>query len=115
MFLNLTEGVGKLGEGYANTAGYMEAMGVMPALLPLLIFTEIVFAIGLIIGFKTRLSAILLAGFTLLSALFFHFDLTDQMQQILLMKNITIAGGLLLIAAHGAANWSVDNRLYQKN
>lgn len=71
MFLNLTEGVGKLGEGYANTAGYMEAMGVMPALLPLLIFTEIVFAIGLIIGFKTRLSAIFTSRvYAVISAVF---------------------------------------------
>lgn len=129
MFLNLTESVGriflgslflnagvsKLGEGYANTADYMEAMGVMPILLPLVIITEIVFAIGLIIGFKTRLSAILLAGFTLLALLYFHFDLAERMQQILFMKNIAIAGGLLVIAAHGSANWSVDNRLQQQS
>lgn len=71
----------------------MASMGVSTALLPLVIATEIVAALALIIGFQTRIAAFLLAGFSILSALFFHLDFADQLQSILFMKNIAIAGG----------------------
>ncbi|MCC5797492.1 MAG: DoxX family protein [Methylophaga sp.] len=105
--LFLVAGFGKIG-GYDSTAGYMQAMGVWSGLLPLVIITEVVGAIAIIIGWQTRIVAFLLAGFTLLSALFFHTNFADQMQQILFMKNLAIAGGLLLLVRHGAGAWSLD-------
>jgi len=108
--LFLVAGIGKLGAGYEGTQAYMEAMGVPGMLLPLVIALEIGGAILLIAGFRTRTTALALAAFTLLSALLFHVDFSDQMQQIMFLKNVAIAGGFLLLAARGAGGWSIDVR-----
>ena len=108
--LFLVAGIGKLGAGYEGTQTYMEAMGVPGMLLPLVIALEIGGAILLIAGFRTRTTALALAAFTLLSALLFHVDFSDQMQQIMFLKNVAIAGGFLLLAARGAGGWSMDVR-----
>ena len=107
--LFLIAGINKL-TGYEGTAAYMQAMGVPSMLLPLVILTEIGGAIAIMVGFKTRLVAFLLAGFSLLSALLFHFDFNDQMQSILFMKNLAIAGGFLILVANGPGQWALDNR-----
>ena len=106
--LFLIAGLGKLGAGYAGTQAYMDAMGVNSVLLPLVILLEIGGAIALIAGFMARPVALLLAGFTLVSALIFHSQLGDAVQSIMFMKNVAITGGLLLIVRHGAGAWSVD-------
>ncbi len=105
----LISGVGKV-TGYEGTQGYMEAMGVPGALLPLVIAVEIVGALAIIVGWRTRLFAFLLGGFTLLSALIFHRALGDQMQSILFLKNLAITGGFLFLLARGAGGWSLDAR-----
>ena len=105
----LISGIGKV-SGYAGTQGYMEAMGVPGALLPLVIAFEIGGALAIIVGWRTRLFAFLLGGFTLLSALIFHRTLGDQMQSILFLKNLAIAGGFLFLVARGAGGWSLDAR-----
>jgi putative oxidoreductase len=111
--LFLMAGISKLGAGYAGTQAYMDAMGVSPSLLPLVIILEIGGAIALIVGFKTKLTALLLAGFTLVAAILFHGNFADQMQSILFMKNIAITGGLLVLVTAGAGRLSIDNRLQQ--
>lgn len=103
----IISGINKLA-GYSGTQGYMEQMGVPGMLLPLVIFTEVVGGLALLFGFKTRLVAFALAGFTLLSALLFHANIGDQMQLINFMKNLAIAGGLLLFVRHGAGQPSID-------
>jgi putative oxidoreductase len=105
----LIAGIQKVG-GYAGTQGYMEAMGVPGVLLPLVIALEVGGAIAIILGWHTRLFALLLAGFTLLSALVFHRASGDPMQAILFMKNLAIAGGFLLLVARGPGGWSLDAR-----
>lgn len=100
-------GITKLG-AYAGTQGYMESMGVPGALLPLVIALEIGGGLATLLGWQARLSAFLLAGFCLVSALIFHADFGDPMQSILFMKNLAIAGGLLTLLANGAGAWSVD-------
>jgi putative oxidoreductase len=105
----LVSGLGKV-TGYAGTQGYMEAMGVPGALLPLVIALEVLGALAIMIGWRTRLFAFLLGGFTLVSALIFHRALGDQMQSILFLKNLAIAGGFLFLLAHGAGAWSLDGR-----
>ena len=108
--LFLMAGIGKLGSGYDSTQAYMEAMGVPAVLLPLVIALEIGGAILVITGFWTRTSALALAAFSILSAVLFHWDFSDQTQQVMLLKNVAIAGGFLLLASTGAGTWSVDGR-----
>ena len=96
---------------YEGTAGYMEAMGVPGMLLPLVILLEIVAGLALVIGFKARWAAIALAGFTVLAAILFHADFSDQTQMILFMKNWAITGGLLLVYVYGAGEISMDRKL----
>lgn len=104
----LLSGIGKI-SGYAGTQGYMESMGVPGALLPLVIALEIVGAIAVIVGWRTRLAAAGLAVFTLAAGFIFHGG-AEQMQQIMLFKNVAIAGGFLLLVARGAGDWSLDAR-----
>ena len=103
-------GIQKL-TGFSGTQGYMEAFGVPGILLPLVILTELGGGLAIAAGFMTRWVALALAGFTLLSAIIFHNQLGDQMQSIMFMKNLAIAGGFLILAVHGAGAWSVDAKL----
>jgi putative oxidoreductase len=108
--LFLLSGVGKIG-GYAGTAAYMSSVGVPGSLLPLVIATEVLGAIAIILGWQTRISAFLLAGYTLLAALIFHTNFADQIEMINFLKNVSIAGGFLLLVANGAGPLSLDRRL----
>lgn len=110
----LAAGIGKLGAGYAGTQAYMASQGVPGALLPLVIALEIGGAVLLIAGWWTRFAALALAGFTLAAAALFHANFAEPMQQILFLKNVAIAGGFLMLVAHGAGAWSVDARLAAK-
>ena len=96
--------------GYAGTAGYMDAMGVPSILLPAVIALEVVGGIAIVIGWQTRIIALLLAGFTVLAGLLFHFQPEDQNQMIHLMKNVAIAGGFLFLTAFGPGALSLDGR-----
>jgi putative oxidoreductase len=102
-------GIGKIAQ-YAGTQGYMESAGVPGALLPLVIAVELAGGLAVILGWQARLAAFLLAGFSLLSGLLFHGNFADQMQMILFMKNVALAGGFLMIVSHGAGPFSVDGR-----
>jgi len=103
----LLSGISKL-SAYEATQGYMEAMGVPGALLPLTILFEIGVSLAVIVGWQTRLAALALAGFSIITAFLFHFNPGDQMQFIMFMKNIAMAGGFLFLVAFGAGAWSVD-------
>lgn len=95
---------------YTGTQGYMEAMGVPGVLLPLVIALEVIGGLAIIIGWKTKLVAFALAGFTLVSAILFHADFSDQMQMGMFMKNVAIAGGFLMLVAQGPGAYALDNR-----
>ncbi len=103
----LLSGISKL-SAYEATQGYMEAMGVPGALLPLTILFEIGVSLAVIVGWQTRLAALALAGFSIIAAFLFHFNPGDQIQFIMFMKNIAMAGGFLFLVAFGAGAWSVD-------
>ena len=105
----VTSGLSKI-TGYAATQGYMEAMGVPAMLLPLVIAVEVLGGLAVILGWHTRIAAFLLAGFSLLSAFLFHANFGDQMQMIMFMKNVAIAGGFLMIVSQGGGAFSLDNR-----
>lgn len=107
--LFIVAGLGKI-PGYEGTAGYMQAMGVPGFLLPLVIALEIVGGIAIAVGYRTRLAAFLLAGFSVLSALVFHNMFVDPSEQTQFLKNIAIAGGFLMLFVHGAGRLSLDAR-----
>ena len=106
----VVSGWSKIG-GYAATQGYMDAMGVPSSLLPIVIAAELLGGLAVLFGFATRWAALGLAVFALATGFLFHGAAGDQNQAIHLMKNIAIAGGFLVLAAHGAGRFSVDHAL----
>jgi len=108
-FMFLMSGLNKAGN-YSNTSGWMESMGVSSSILPLVILLEIIGAFAIIVGWHTKITAFLLAGFSIISALIFHSDFSNQVEMIMFMKNFAIAGGFLILVANGAGNYSLDNR-----
>jgi len=107
--LFLLAGVGKL-SAYSATAAYMSSAGLPGALLPAVIVTELGGALAIILGWRTRIVAALLAGFSVLTALVFHNNFADQAQMINFLKNLPIAGGFLLLLVNGAGPLSLDRR-----
>lgn len=103
-------GLGKITQ-YAGMQQYMAAMGVPGALLPFVIALELGGGLLLLAGFKTRLIALALAGFSLASAVLFHRNLADQTMFIMFFKNVAMAGGFLIIATYGPGAYSVDAKL----
>lgn len=100
-----------------GTVGYM-ASANLPA-WPALAFAtglfEVVAALALAVGWKARWAALGLAVFTLLASVLFHNywalpPAHQMMQQLMFMKNLSIVGGMLVIAAFGAGPLSVDER-----
>ncbi len=113
----LIAGIGKIGAGFAGTVGYIGSVGLpLPQVAAIgAIIVEIVASLALIIGWKTRWAALALAIFSVAAALLFHnywaMPANQQMmQQIIFMKNLAVAGGLLMLAVAGPGAWSVDRR-----
>ena len=94
--------------GYSDTVKYMTVHGVPGELLPAVIVLEGVGAVALILGWKTRVTAFALAAFSLVAAVVFHRNFGDQMEVLFFLKDLSIAGGLLLLVANGAGPFSVD-------
>ena len=105
----VVSGISKLGN-FSGTQGYMESVGVPGMLLPIVIAVELLGSLAIILGWHTRIAAFLLAGFSLVSAVLFHANFGDQMQMIMFMKNLALAGGFLMLVSLGAGPWSIDNR-----
>jgi putative oxidoreductase len=110
----LMAGLSKIG-AYEGTQGYMEAMGIPGALLPLVILLEAAGGLAIIVGFQTRLTSYALAAFSIVAAVIFHSNFADQTQMIMFMKNIAIAGGFLLLVNQGSGAYSLDNFLANRN
>jgi putative oxidoreductase len=103
--------------GLEGTAGYIASKGLpLPALLAFATaLLEVVAGLALAVGFFARPAALALALFTLLATVLFHpfwAVPADQamVQQLMFMKNLAIAGGLLLVFSFGAGPASVDAR-----
>ena len=75
------------------------------------ITVEILFPLLLVVGYQTKISALILAIFTLATALIFHTDFSNQMQLMSFLKNFAIAGGFLIIFVNGAGKYSLDHKL----
>jgi len=94
--------------GYAGTQGYMASAGVPGILLPLVIIVELIGGLMIVVGYKTRLVALLLFGFTIAASVLFHMNWAQPMQQQIFLKNLAVAGGFLMLFAAGAGRYSVD-------
>ncbi|MCD1127689.1 DoxX family protein [Jinshanibacter sp. LJY008] len=112
--LFIVAGYGKLGDAYAGTQQYMQAMGVPGFLLPLTILLELGGGLAVLFGLLTRTTAIFTALFTLLTAFIFHSNFAEGVNQLMFMKNLTIAGGYLLLAVSGPGAFSIDRMLNKK-
>ena len=97
-----------------ETIFYMEDYGVPEILFyPSLIF-ELVFPILLIIGYQTRISAIAMFIFTIVVTIIFHIDFGNHIQFMTLLKNLSIAGGFLIIASNEPKICTLDYYLKSK-
>ena len=106
----LIEGMNKI-FNYESTIEYMENFNVPEYLAIPAIIVEILFPLLLIVGYQTKISALVLAIFTLATALIFHTDFTNQMQLISFLKNFAIAGGFLILFINGSGKYSLDHKL----
>jgi putative oxidoreductase len=100
-------GIGKISDP-AGTVGYMQSVGLPGILLWPTIALEVLAGIAVAIGFKTRYAAFALALFSIAAAVIFHRNFADQMQMILFLKNLAMAGGLLLLATSARTAFSAD-------
>lgn len=107
-------GVGKIMDP-AGTIGYMQSMGVSSMLFWPTVLLELLGGISLAVGYKTPLTAVALALFSIAASVLFHSDFGDKMQMILFMKNIAMAGGLLLLAVSGTTAYSLDSKKKHAN
>ena len=93
---------------FAGTQEFMASKGVPGILLPAVIALEIIGGLAIVVGWKTRIFAFLLAGYSLLAAVLFHTDFADAQQYYSFMKNLGMAGGFLFLVANGAGSISLD-------
>jgi putative oxidoreductase len=102
-------GFGKL-TAIGATAGWFGSIGLpAPTIVAVVVgLVELLGGIAILIGFQTRLAAIVLAVFTLAATAIAHLDFADQIQLLMLQKNLGVAGGFLILAAVGAGALSVD-------
>jgi putative oxidoreductase len=108
----LLSGLGKIAQP-DMTQGYIASAGLPFPFLAYLIAIAVELGGGalLVVGFQTRIVALVMAVFTVAAALGFHHDLADQNQMVHFLKNIAITGGFLQVVAFGAGRLSIDNRL----
>ncbi len=107
--LFLISGFGKLLAPAATKAYILSAGLPLPDLSYLIaVVVEVGFGLALVLGYRTRAVAAIMAVFTLATAFAFHAHFGDQNQMIHFLKNIAITGGLLQVVALGAGSYSLD-------
>jgi putative oxidoreductase len=111
--LFLIEGIGKIAMR-ENVVMYMEDYGVPEILFIPAIILEILFPLLLIVGYKTKFSALVMALFTLTVAIIFHTNFSEGMQMISFLKNLSIVGGFMIIIVYGPGKISLDNYFESK-
>ena len=104
----IVSGIAKIMHVSATAELIAKATTLPPSIaLPVGIF-ELVFGVFLAVGFMTRVSSVLLFGFTIATMVLFHNKGGDPLQGQMALKNVAIAGGLLMAFAYGQARGSVD-------
>jgi putative oxidoreductase len=114
--LFLPAGLGKI-TGFEGTLGYFASLGIPAPVFALVatIVIEVLGSIALIVGFQTRIVAVIMAIFTLAAAVTGHAYWAAPadaafIAQLLFFKNIAVMGGLLVLASAGAGSFSIDGR-----
>lgn len=109
--LFILAGYGKL-TAIAGTAGWFASLGLpAPTATTVLIgLVELLGGLAILVGFKTRIAAIVLAIFTLAATAVAHLDFSQEINPLMLQKNLAITGGFLLLALIGAGAYSIDGR-----
>ena len=104
-------GFGKL-TAISATAGWFSSIGLpAPTVTTVVVgLVELLGGLAILVGFRTRIAALVLALFTLAATAIAHLDFSDAMQVLMLQKNLAITGGLVLLALVGAGALSVDRR-----
>ena len=111
--LFLVEGIGKISM-QEDVIMYMEDYGVPEILFVPAIIIEILFPLLLIIGYRAKWAASIMAIFTFTVAIIFHTDFSEGMQMIFFLKDIAIAGGFMIIVAYGPGKISLDHYFNSK-
>ena len=106
----LLSGINKIGN-YEGTIGWMESLGMPGIFLIPAIILEIGAPILIMIGYKVKISAVLLSLFCLATAIIFHTDFSNQMQFVSFMKNIALAGGFLFLVINETKEFSLERKL----
>lgn len=107
LWLFFVSGWGKV-VNYDAVAAYMGTVGLPSSLLPLVILLELGGGLAILFGFQTRVIAVFMAVYCILSAILFHAGADDANN---FMKNFGLAGGFLLLTVHGAGRFSIDHLL----
>ena len=111
--LFLIEGFGKISM-QEDVIMYMEDYGVPGVLFVPAVVLEILFPLLLIVGYKTKWAASVMALFTFTVAIIFHTDFTEGMQMIFFLKDLAIAGGFMIILVYGPGKISLDHYFKSK-
>jgi putative oxidoreductase len=107
--LFILAGFGKL-TAIGGTAGYFGSLGLpLPTVTAVVVgLVELLGGLAILVGFQTRIAALVIALFTIGATLVAHLDFADGMQVLMLQKNLAITGGLLVLAVAGAGALSID-------
>lgn len=112
--LFIPAGISKIG-GFEGTVGYIASVGLPLATAGAIvaILVEVVAGAALLVGYRTKQAALVLALFTLVATVLFHnfWAMSEDqafMQQLMFMKNIAVVGGLLVVAALGGGAWAIQ-------
>jgi putative oxidoreductase len=97
----------------SGTENYIAAAGIPAAgvLSVLVIMIEIFGGLSILLGFKAKWGAMALFMFLIPVTLIFHTEFTDQIQSIMLLKNLAMMGGLLMVANYGSGPYSLDEHI----
>jgi putative oxidoreductase len=107
----LISGLGNVAAPSA-TIGYITSLGLPAPTLGYIasMVLEVAGGVLMVVGYQTRLIALLLAAYSIITALIFHHAFGDQNQMFHFLKNVAMAGGLIQVVAFGAGAYSFDNR-----
>ena len=107
----IVAGYGKL-TALGGTAGYFGSIGLPVPMITAVLVTavELLGGIAILVGFFTRPAAYVLALFCVASAFIGHGDFSVAGNDIHIMKNLAMAGGVLFVATFGPGSLSVDAR-----
>lgn len=105
----IISGLGKI-IGYSGSLHYFASLGIPGLLLPVVILIEVGCGLLLLLGYKTKYVAAILAVFALAAALLAHTDFGAPGQLVNFTKDFALAGGLILFVKFGAGRPSIDHK-----